>query len=321
MIPGQVSDGEKLVSLQGYDEVEKALGLYWCLINDEVFVKLVLSDEDTQLMDQLGGNDTPAVDQLPREIKPKLTLRICLRFHMKIFDPLGLVMPTKMIGNLLFRISLQVIKKEGKGRIPWDEGLPESLLGEWLIYFGMLLKLELIKFVRSFKPDGADPSVDPDLITFEDGSPDAFGAVAYALWTLTDSTKVVKLIMSKAKLAPIVKKGETVRNELNGATFAARLKSWIMKTCGIRFKRHIPILDSRIVQDMIRKDSYWYNTFAGVRVAEIQTKTNVEDWLHVPSNENIADILTKGAPPSELGQDSVWQNGPKWLVQERSTGQ
>ena len=102
MIPGQVSDGEKLVSLQGYEEIEKALGLYWCLINDEVFVKLVLSDEDTQLMDQLGGNDTPAVDQLPREVKPKLTLRICLRFHMKIFDPLGLVMPTKMIGNLLY---------------------------------------------------------------------------------------------------------------------------------------------------------------------------------------------------------------------------
>ena len=73
------------------------------------------------------------------------------------------------------------------------------------------------------------------------------------------------------------------------------------------------------MQDMIRKDSYWFNTFAGVRVVEIQTKTKVEDWLHVPSGENIADILTRGAPPSELGQDSVWQNGPKWLVQDRST--
>jgi hypothetical protein len=88
---------------------------------------------------------------------------------------------------------------------------------------------------------------------------------------------------------------------------------------GSNFKKHIPILESRIVQDMIRKDSYWFNTFAGVRVVEIQTKTKVEDWLHVPSGENIADILTRGAPPSELGQDSVWQNGPKWLVQDRST--
>ena len=126
---------------------------------------------------------------------------------MKIFDPLGLVMPTKMIGNLLFRITLQVVKQEGKGRIPWDEGLPENLLGEWLTYFGMLLQLDLVKFVRSFKPVGTDPDIAPDSVTFEDGNPDAFGAVAYALWTMADSTKVARLIMSKAKLAPIVKKG------------------------------------------------------------------------------------------------------------------
>ena len=319
MIPGQVSDGEKLVSLQVYDDVEKALGLYWCLVNDEFFVKLEISDEDRKLLDLPDASLSPITNQLPRDIKPRLTLRICLRFHMKIFDPLGFVMPTKMIGNLLFRISLQVIKKEGKGRIPWDECLPEELLEDWLMYFGRLLRLESVKFARSFKPDGADPDVLPDLITFEDGNPDAFGAVAYALWTLRDGTKEVRLIMSKAKLAPIVKKGETVRNELNGAVFAARLKTWILKTSGIKFNKHVPILDSRIVQDMIKKDSYWYNTFAGVRVAEIQSKTNVDDWLHVPSNENIADILTRGAPPSELAQGSVWQNGPKWLVQDRST--
>ena len=38
MIPGQVSDGGKVLSLKGYDEVEKALELYWCLIHDEFFV-------------------------------------------------------------------------------------------------------------------------------------------------------------------------------------------------------------------------------------------------------------------------------------------
>ena len=93
MVPGWVSDGERLMSLQGYDEVEKTLG---------------------QLLDSLGENESPSTEQLPRVIKPKLTQRFCLRFYMKIFDPLGLVMPTKIIGNLLFRISLQVIKKEGK---------------------------------------------------------------------------------------------------------------------------------------------------------------------------------------------------------------
>ena len=68
------SDGEKVVSLQGYDEVEKALGLYWCLVKDEFFVKLELSDVDGELLEQLGGNPSTSSGQLPREMKPKLTL-------------------------------------------------------------------------------------------------------------------------------------------------------------------------------------------------------------------------------------------------------
>ena len=55
MIPGQVFDGEALVSLQGYNEVKKTLRHYWCLVSDEFFVKLEFSDEDTELLNQLGG--------------------------------------------------------------------------------------------------------------------------------------------------------------------------------------------------------------------------------------------------------------------------
>ena len=52
----------------------------------------------------------------------------------------------------------------------------------------------------------------------------------------------------------------------------------------------MPFLDSQIVQYMIRKESYGYNTFAGLRVAEIRKKTDVLSWQHVPSEENIADL-------------------------------
>ena len=74
-------------------------------MNDEFFVKLLITDDDKNLF------QTQKFPSLNKDIQPKLTLRICLKFHMKIFDPLGLVMPTKMIGNLLFRITLQIIKK------------------------------------------------------------------------------------------------------------------------------------------------------------------------------------------------------------------
>ena len=54
-------------------------------------------------------------DPISKEMKWVLTLRIYLSIHAKMYDLLGLVQPTTMIGNLLFRKSLQTIKKEQKG--------------------------------------------------------------------------------------------------------------------------------------------------------------------------------------------------------------
>ena len=94
---------------------------------------------------------------------------------------------------------------------------------------------------------------------------------------------------------------------MSGATLASRLRTWIVENKGLEFGRHVPFLDSRIVQDMILKESYGYNIFAGLHVAEIQKKTDVSSWLHVPSKENIADVLTKGVSPASLGKGSIWQ--------------
>ena len=139
------------------------------------------------------------------------------------------------------------------------------------------------------------------------------------LWTLLDGSRVARLLMAKAKLGPLLQKGETVKNELSGATYAARIKTWIVQQSNLEFGEHIPFLDSRIVQDMIKKESYSLNTFAGLRVKEIDGKTDVTSWNHICSKDNfVADILTKGASPDKLGEGSVWQAGPGWLVVERS---
>jgi len=111
-------------------------------------------------------------------------------------------------------------------------------------------------------------------------------------------------------------KGETVRNELSGSTLSARLKHWVQKNSEVKFGKFYHFLDSRIVKDMLSKDSYGFNTFVGLRVAEVQQKTNIDDWKHIPSESNIADVLTKGVSPQALGHGSEWQNGPAWLQLE-----
>ena len=116
-------------------EEEKALGVFWKVKEDEFYVKPGLTDKEKSLI------DTQSIDvseTVKRPVKPVLTLRIGLSFHAKAYDPLGLVLPTRMIGNLLFRNSLQTLKKDQKGKIPWDDTLPDNLAGEWMEYFGML---------------------------------------------------------------------------------------------------------------------------------------------------------------------------------------
>ena len=294
---------------------EKALGVFWNVKEDQFYVKPGLTDKEKRLIDQ------ESIDRsniLSPSVKPVLTLRICLSFHAKTYDPLGLVLPTRMIGNILFRSTLQILKKEQKGKIPWDERLPDDLVIEWMDYFNMLAQIHTINFRRSIKPDNVDENIDPVLVTFSDGNPDSYGTVAYTLWSLKDGSKVATLVMSKAKLGPLLMKGETVRNELSGATIASRLKDFIYENSGLSFRDHIPFLDSQIVQAMIKKESYGFNSFAGLRVGEIQMKTDRNAWRHIPSKENISDILTKGASPDVLGPNSVWQAGPVWLTGDRS---
>ena len=299
------------------DVVEKNLGVLWIVGADHLQVKPDLC---------YGGNKRkgvsvsllPVLGDIGKAIQLKLKLSDCLSVHARCFDPLGLVLPVKMTGNLFFRDTLQALRVGISSKtIPWDAVILSPLLDHWLRYFSMLKGLESVTFHRSVKPDLADPNVPPDLITFSDGNESAYGTVAYVLWTLLDGTKKANMFISKAKLGPLCHKGEVVKNELSGVTFASRLKLFIQQESCYEFGRYLHFLDSQIVQYMIRKDSYGFNTFAGLRVTEIQKKTDVMSWHHIPSEENISDILTKGTDPSKIGIDSIWQNGPQWLVLDR----
>ena len=306
-VPGAIGNNE-----------EKALGLYWDVKDDRLYIKADLEKSSKNAKRGITKVNV-LVDQLSNVVvTPHLTLRACLSLHARPFDPLGLVLPTRMIGNILFRNTLQIIKKDKKGKIPWDEVISGDLKEAWCKYFSMLTQLEDMSFPRSFKPDSVDLNIKPDFCTLNDGNPDAFGTVGYARWTLLDGTYSCRLMLSKSRLSPLSHKGETVRNELSGSTLSARLKNWVVGNSEVEFGNFYHFLDSQIVKDMMSKESYGFNTFVGLRVAEIQQKTSLSDWLHIPSKFNVSDILTKGVPPNLLGPGSDWQNGPSWLSLDQS---
>ncbi|XP_062538788.1 uncharacterized protein LOC134207082 [Armigeres subalbatus] len=70
-----------------------------------------------------------------------------------------------------------------------------------------------------------------------------------------------------------------------------------------------------IVIYWISAPSSRWKTFVANRVSEIQHQTDGGLWVHVPGNENPADIISCGMLATELKDCTVWWNGPPWLSQ------
>ena len=59
--------------------------------------------------------------------------------------------------------------------------------------------------------------------------------------------------------------------------------------------------------------------FVGNRVATIQEETASATWRHVPTQSNLADLISRGIDPTTLSNSTLWWNGPQWLSQEPSS--
>ena len=90
------------------ETVEKALGLFWDVKNDKLFVKVQIEGKKRKLVLSLNSYiENPDL---------KLTVRDCLSLHARCFDPIGLILPTKMWGMILFRRTLQFLSAQNKAK-------------------------------------------------------------------------------------------------------------------------------------------------------------------------------------------------------------
>lgn len=78
-------------------------------------------------------------------------------------------------------------------------------------------------------------------------------------------------------------------------------------------KQWYHFVDSQTVLCSVQRESYGFQTFFANRIGEIQISTQLQNWWWIPGSLNIADIITRGAGPKELAENSPWQQGPKFL--------
>ena len=279
----------------------KVLGVVWDTVTDQLYYKAKLNFSEKKR--KLRSNPDLELSQIKEEFPKDLTRRMVLSQVNGIYDPIGLLCPFVLKAKILLRDITSV----GAG---WDEPLPEEVRAKWLSFFTEMFNLNAIAFPRSLTPLNAIR--EPVLVIFSDASKLAFGACAYIRWKTKVNKFESRLIMAKSRLAP--KKELTMpRLELNAAVMSSRMYEFIMKEMTFSFERQFFIVDSEIARAMIQKESYGFNTFVAVRVGEIQHHTNKEDWFWTESSENIADMLSRGADPDDIGAQSRWQVGPEFL--------
>lgn len=291
------------------EDDNKALGLGYTIQDDKLHIMIAVNFSKKRRKMRLGKDLLKG--QVRSQVPNPLTRRELLSQVSGLYDPLGLVTPAKQKGAILVRRAFQEAKViYGPTKDTWDAALSEGLREDAIKLLEEYVELGQVKFIRPLTP--LDTATEPIGVTFSDGSEQAYGAVLYLRWSCSQGI-TVRLVESKAKLTPLDHKGDAVKAEVCGAVFAARLKKYFQRHCRVPVEKWYHLVDSQTVLGAVQRESYGYQTFFANRIGEIQSSTNVQDWWWVPGQINIADIITRGAGPKDLGEDSEWQSGPKFL--------
>jgi hypothetical protein len=224
---------------------------------------------------------------------------------VKIYDPLQLIGPVIVKAKLIMQ---ELWKRE----IGWDEELLEDLKTSWTIILNQLHLLNQIRIPR--KVIESYPYKSLEIHGFSDASQVAYGCCVYVRVIDANGKISGKLLCAKSRVAPL-KTISISRLELAAAVLLARLISNIQDIIKIKVDTVHYWTDSTIVLAWLTRSPGSFKTFVANRVSEILNLSNIQNWNHVNSADNPADIISRGVYPPELLTNNLWFTGPHWLSQ------
>lgn len=188
------------------------------------------------------------------------------------------------------------MQKLWKLNLSWDESVPNDVHTEWLRFQN---KFEWINKVKMPRQVISATAKRIQIHGYCDASEQAYGACVYSRSTHSTGNHLVRLICAKSKVSPL-KCISLPKLELCGALLLARLVNSVVKALDMNIRKITYWCDSQITLAWIAGEPYKWKIFISNRVAEIQQLTRPNQWRHVASKENPADIISRCVQPDEL---------------------
>ena len=258
---------------------ERTLGINWDVATDCFRFKVVLKENPT-------------------------TRRGILATVASIYDPMGFVAPVILTGKQI----LQTLCRTGT---QWDDPLPVSLQPQWEQWKDQLQDLESLFIPRCYKPhDFGEPSR-IELHHFSDASQTGYGQCSYLRFIAPNGKIHCSLVMAKSRVTP-TKVTTIPRLELSAAVTSVRIASLIKRELELPIADEVFWTDSKVVLAYLANEARRFHVFVGNRVQYIKERSTIKQWRYVATEENPADIASRGMPVRELIA-SDWITGPKFL--------
>ncbi|XP_075158049.1 uncharacterized protein LOC142231320 [Haematobia irritans] len=243
----------------------------------------------------------------PIERKSRFTKREVLSAIARLFDPVGWLGPVIIVAKI-------IMQQVWLDKIGWDESLLLQTERQWRKFVETYQDVNHVR-IRRWVNYSTDCEV--ELHVFSDASEKAYAGVVYVRVVTPQGHIFTHLLSCKTKVAPI-KSISLPRLELCGAVLASELYKSIARELDIEFRRVYCWTDSTIVRSWLRKTPSTWSTFVANRVCRIQENTGGQNWYHVRSEDNPADLGSRGVSPAELAVSSLWWHGPEWLCSDSS---
>ena len=221
----------------------------------------------------------------------------------RIFDPLGFLQPFIFNAKLLFQ-------EVCKAKIKWKAKLPPEIAEKFEHWKRQIGKLAEIKLPRQVVIPNYDTV---ELHGFGDASKLGYCACVY-LVSRNSALNVSRLVVSKTRVSPL-KEMSIPRLELTAAFLLSRLMAIVIKFHNtLKFDKLVYYSDSTTTLHWIHSDYKQWKTYVANRVRDINLLSSPDDWKYVKTDDNPADLGTRGIDAADLVGNDFWFHGPKFLI-------